>query len=95
MRPLLLLLLLPAACSNPQVDPFTRSDMWLPVGVNSRNLAAMVANPDDLVQGRGSTGADSPLAINAVTRLMDGKVKPLPGTSSMSTSVAAPAAGGS
>lgn len=89
----LLLLLLPAACN--QMDPYTRSGMWQPVGVNSRNLAAMVANPDDLVQGHGSTGANSPLAINAVTRLMAGKVKPLSGTSSMATSVAAPAAGGS
>jgi hypothetical protein len=93
MRPLLLLLLLPAACSNPQVDPFTRSGMWLPQGTNARNLAAMVANPDDLMEGRGSTGADSQLAINAVIRLMDGKVKPLPGISSMATSVAAPTGG--
>jgi len=85
MRPLLLLLLLlPAACSNPQVDPFTRSGMWLPQGSNSRNLAAMVANPDDLVQGRGSTGANSPLAIAAVTRLMEGKAKPLATASSQS-----------
>jgi type IV pilus biogenesis protein CpaD/CtpE len=69
--------------------------MWLPVGVNSRNLAAMVVNPDDLVQGRGNTGADSPLAINAVTRLMDGKLKPLSGSGSMSTAAPPPAAGGS
>lgn len=89
----LLLLLLPAACN--QMDPYTRSGMWQPVGVNSRNLAAMVANPDDLVEGRGVAGANSTLAINAVTRLRDGKVKLLPGASSMATSVAAPAAGGS
>ena len=84
MRVLLLLLLLPAACSNPQVDPFTRSGMWLPQGTNERNIAAMLAEPTDMVRGRGAAGADSPRAIAAVTRLLDGKEKALPAASSQS-----------
>jgi hypothetical protein len=76
MRVLLLLLLLPAACA--QTDPFYRPGDWSPQGASARNLAAMLAEPSDMVRGRGDPGANSPLAIAAVTRLMEGKVKPLP-----------------
>jgi type IV pilus biogenesis protein CpaD/CtpE len=75
------------------MDPYTRSGMWQPIGVNARNLAAMMANPSDMVRGHGETDADSRLATEAVTRLMAGKVKPLPSTSSQSNGTA-PAGGG-
>jgi hypothetical protein len=81
----LLLLLLPAACA--QTDPVYRPGDWMPQGVSARNLAAMVAEPTDMVRGHGEAGADSPLAIAAVTRLMEGKAKLLP-TASSQTEVA-------
>jgi hypothetical protein len=82
MRALLLLLLLPAACA--QTDPVYRPGDWLPQGTNARNISAMLAEPTDMVRGRGDTGANSPLAINAVTRLMEGKTRSLPTVSSQS-----------
>ncbi len=91
MRVLLLLLLLPAACA--QTDPFYRAGDWTPQGANARNLAAMLAEPSDMVRGRGDTGADSPLAIAAVTRLMNGKPKPLANATSQSEIAPTPAGG--
>jgi type IV pilus biogenesis protein CpaD/CtpE len=89
MRVLLLLLLLPAACA--QTDPFYRPGDWVPQGANERNIAAMLAEPTDMVRGRGEIGADSPLAIEAVNRLMHDKVKPLASTASQND-IAPPAA---
>jgi hypothetical protein len=86
MRQLLLLsamaiaMLLPAACT--EINPDTRAGIWHPSGINARNLTAMMADPADAVRGRGVTGADSPLAIHAVDRLMAGKPKPLPQSTS-------------
>jgi hypothetical protein len=57
-----------AACQD--LDPYTRSGTWQPTGANQGNLAAMVANPYDLIHGRGSptTDAKEPtLAINRVS----------------------------
>ncbi len=97
MRVFLLLLLLPAACT--QTDLFYRAGDWTPQGANARNLAAMVAEPSDMVRGRGDTGADSPLAIAAVSRLMEGKAKPLANAASQNdvapTAAPNPAPGGS
>ena len=95
MRPLpylvmLLIVLLPAACS--EMNPDTRAYIWHPTGVNARNLAAMMEQPSDMVRGRGAPGTVSPLAIAAVNRLMDGKPKALPLAASQ-TDVVAPAAG--
>lgn len=80
---LFLLLLLPASCGV-QSDPVYRPGDWLPEGSNARNIAAMLAEPSDLIRGRGEPGADSPLAIKAVTRLMEGKAKLMPSVSSQS-----------
>jgi len=53
-----------------EMDPYTRTGTWQPTGANQGNLAAMVANPYDLIHGRGLPAADiadtkgSTLAIN-------------------------------
>ena len=66
------------ACQS--TDPYVRPGQWRPLGANSDNLAAMVANPRDLLAGHGQTISDGQLAADAVTRLRDGTVRPLPNT---------------
>lgn len=83
MRAALALLLALTGCA--QVDPYTRTGMWQPGGVNSLNLAAMVANPHDLMQGRGSAGAQGTTATAAVERLLAGVPTPLPSVSAATT----------
>jgi len=73
-----------------QVDPYTRTGMWQPGGVNARNLAAMVAEPTDLLRGRGSEQAQGVTSTSAVMRLLNGTPTPLP-TLSATT---APGSGG-
>ncbi len=65
-----------AGCT--ELDPLTSSNRWNPTGVNEANLLAQVADPNDLVTGRGVTGADGQLAAAAVTRLRRDHVKALP-----------------
>ena len=79
MKPAFILLL--ALCGCAQVDPYTRTGMWQPAGVNSRNLDAMVVNPADLLRGRGAAGAQSTTATAAVERLLTGTQTPLPSLS--------------
>ena len=92
-RSLPLLALLPVAACQ-QMDPYTRSGMWQPSGVVDRNFAAQVANPADLVRGQAARGANSPMASAAVTRWWQGQAKPLPATTSQSTTVAPSNGGG-
>jgi hypothetical protein len=82
-----------AACSL--TDPTVREGYWHPRGVNEGNLAAMVVDPHDLVQGRSSNFSDGTLAANAVDRLYRDKVRALPDTTLGvgGTSAAATAAG--
>ena len=47
-----------------------------------RNLATMIADPNDLLRGRDYTGQDATTASSAVQRYKDGKVTPLRNTSS-------------
>ena len=35
-------------------DPYLRTDVWQPTGANAGNIAAMVADPHDLISGRGT-----------------------------------------
>jgi len=56
-----------AACQ--QMDPYTRSDMWQPTGANAGNIAAMVANPYDLIHGRGVDKVDSKASNIAVNHI--------------------------
>lgn len=76
----LLALLLLAGCAS--TDPYQRAGMWQPTGANSRNLAAMVANPYDLIRGRGERGTSGPEGTTPVTRLWAGRTTPLPASGS-------------
>ena len=59
-----------AGCS--QTDPYQRSGTWKPSGVNTSNIASMVANPADLARGRGETTGTVRSATGAVTRMWQG-----------------------
>jgi hypothetical protein len=82
----LLLLCIPAAiacltgCAGLAglTDPYQRAGTWNPSHTNEANLRVMVANPADLVHGRGDNLAIGQTAAIAVERLRADKVKPLP-----------------
>jgi type IV pilus biogenesis protein CpaD/CtpE len=60
-------------------DPFAAPPSWNFTGANGANLAAMVADPMDLVRGRSDGGgASGQLAAAAVARLRRGQLKELP-----------------
>ena len=59
-----------AGCS--QTDPYLRSGTWKPSGVNTANIASMVANPADLSRGRGETTGTVRSATTAVDRMWRG-----------------------
>ena len=63
-----------AGCS--QTDPYQRSGTWKPSGVNTANIASMVANPADLSRGRGETTGTVRSATGAVTRMWQGPPAP-------------------
>jgi len=71
-----MLLLMLAGCE--ELDPQRRTDVWYPTGSNAANIAAMVANPNDLIHGRGSRYGDGTEATLAVDRLWIDKTKQLP-----------------
>ena len=76
MRTILSLLLVLSGCAAE--DPLTRPGLWQPVGANDANLAAMVADPNDLVTGVVDRHMDGQVAAAAVARYRAGKVKELP-----------------
>jgi hypothetical protein len=50
-------------------DPYLRTDVWKPTGANAGNIAAMVADPHDLISGHGVgvQNANEPtLAVNHI-----------------------------
>jgi hypothetical protein len=73
---LLLIALTVAGCDA--IDPYARPGVWTPSGANDTNLRAMVANPADLVQGAGETGAVGQPAADAVAAWRADHTKPLP-----------------
>jgi type IV pilus biogenesis protein CpaD/CtpE len=73
-------LLLLTACA--ERDPFLRNDVWKPTGSNAGNLAAMVANPNDLVVGRHSSRSDTKASTIAIQHIWDGSPQSLSGGSS-------------
>jgi hypothetical protein len=59
-------------------DPYRRTDVWRPTGSNAANIAAMVADPKDMISGRGAGGQSSKPSIVALDRLAIDRPKPLP-----------------
>lgn len=83
------------ACQD--MDPYTRTDMWQPSGANAGNIAAMVANPYDLIRGRGVTIVDSKESNIAIGHIWSDTPKALldPGGASSSGGIGGGSASGS
>ena len=83
---LLAVVLSVAACQ--EMEPYARNDMWQPTGANAGNIAAMVANPYDLLRGRGSDRTDSNEPVLAIHRVNTDHTKALldPGGNGASSS---------
>lgn len=75
---LLPLLLLPVGCSGAAGDPYAREYTWHATGDNEANLRAMVSDPRDLVEGRGTDTSLGSEAAPPVNRLLTGTRTPLP-----------------
>jgi len=88
--PILLSGLLLAGCTS--IDPYHRAGMWQPSGANAANLAAMVADPHDLIRGHGVNGGLAKDQVVAVDKVWSGAAKS--GTSSGGSSAAAASPGG-
>lgn len=73
--------LMVAGCQ--EMDPYTRPDTWQPTGANAGNIAVMVANPYDLIRGRGAAAVDSKASGQAIGRVWTDMPKALldPGSS--------------
>lgn len=82
--------LLVAGCDL--TDPEKREGLWHPTGSPGRNLAMQVANPADLLIGRGMRGSDGQMAAAAIERMRADKTKPLPSASISSVGAAGGAA---
>jgi len=68
------LLALLGGCNGASLDPYQRTDVWIPEGANDGNLAAMVVNPNDLIRGQSDSGPRSKMGTTAVERLWRGEV---------------------
>ena len=86
-------------CSDPEID---RPGTWKPVGINDRNLRAMLVNPQDAYIGTGAITSRGDSGSRAATRLLtdrrrpllDASVSHLGASSSSADSGPAPVAGG-
>jgi type IV pilus biogenesis protein CpaD/CtpE len=67
------------------LDPYQKPYAWHPTGAPEANIAAQLDNPQDLVQGRGTTEGDAKEAAQAVELRWQDKAKALPAASSSST----------
>ena len=63
-----------------QIDPLTRPYMWHPDNAVANNMAAMAANPDDLVRGRETRVRRARMEADGVERIWTGKQLPLLGS---------------
>lgn len=63
-----------SSCANR--DPYQRTDVWRPTGANAANLAAMVADPHDLIRGRGTNRQFNKAQDIAVEHVWQDKPKP-------------------
>jgi uncharacterized membrane protein YgcG len=64
-----------AGCGD-QRDPYLRTDVWKPTGANAGNIAAMVADPHDLISGRGTVVQNSNEPALAVQHVWLDRPKP-------------------
>ena len=86
-------LLVLALCSGcGATDPYERDDLWQPEGAVQGNMAAMVADPHDLVAGHGPA---SPAAYgtHAVEDLWNGHPKALLSSTAATDSGSGPSGG--
>lgn len=67
-------------------DPYLRTDVWKPTGANDANIAAMVANPRDLIRGANDSRENAGEPVLAVQRIWTDQPKPLAGGGSGSGS---------
>lgn len=81
-----------AACQ--EMEPYARTDMWQPTGANAGNIAAMVANPYDLLHGRGSDRTDSNEPVLAIHRVNTDHTKALLDPGGLSSSSSGSSGGG-
>jgi hypothetical protein len=71
----MVILILLAACT----DPIDRPGTWnASAKSNDANLRVMVADPHDLVEGKGHDGSSGAEAAPPVTRVLTGRRYPLP-----------------
>jgi len=70
---LVMWLVLAALTGCAATDTYRRPGTWHPDGANAANIAAMAANPEDLVHGRGSPGSNGELAARAIDRLSESR----------------------
>ncbi len=54
-------------------EPYYRTDVWRPSGANAANLAAMVANPRDLIRGHGDDHVLAKAPASAVEQVWSPK----------------------
>jgi len=64
-----------AGCAD--LDPYHRQDVWYPTGASHGNVAAMLANPQDMIRGHGDAKVDGAAAEGAITRLRLERAKAL------------------
>jgi hypothetical protein len=66
-----------AGCTE---DPLDRPGTWRPTGANDANLRAMIARPDDLARGSGTTLGRGQAGSAPVTALEQGRRPAVPTT---------------
>ena len=92
IRLLMLALSVFAVAGCDQMDPLKRPYMWHETEVNAHNIAAMAANPADLIRGQDQRRRRANADSDSVDRLWSGKT--VGATSGSSTSPAGGAAPG-
>ena len=70
---LFIIVILCVGCSN--IDPIYKKRSWNSLDSNRRNLIVQVDSSGDLILGRNKEEYDGSLSIDAVKRLVSGKVK--------------------
>jgi type IV pilus biogenesis protein CpaD/CtpE len=77
-----------------RIDASFRDTGWRPVGANAGNIAAMVAEPRDLIRGRGDGSENSNPSAVAVIHIWQDQPKPLLDKTGGSSGAGGPLGGG-